>query len=102
MEDAQITAIQLFGLSYFSFFLMETTAVDVDATVDATTAVDAVYSGLSFFSSSADAETMAAASSMAWAAVTDADATVDVLVSNPALNKGCPLRAALKYAYDLL
>ena len=102
MEDAQITAIQLFGLSSFSFFLMETTAVDVDATVDATTAVDAVYSGLSFFSSSADAETMAAASSMAWAAVTDADATVDVVVSNPALNKGCPLRAALKYAYDLL
>ena len=100
MEDAQITAIQLFGLSSFSFFLMETTAVD--ATVDATTAVDAVYSGLSFFSSSADAETMAAASSMAWAAVTDADATVDVVVSNPALNKGCPLRAALKYAYDLL
>lgn len=76
--------------------------MDVDATVDATTAVDAVYSGLSFFSSSADAETMAAASSMAWAAVTDADATVDVVVSNPALNKGCPLRAALKYAYDLL
>ena len=59
MEDAQITAIQLFGLSSFSFFLMETTAVD-------------------------------------------ADATVDVVVSNPALNKGCPLRAALKYAYDLL
>ena len=87
-------------LTYTVFFLMETTAVD--ATVDATTAVDAVYSGLSFFSSSADAETMAAASSMAWAAVTDADATVDVVVSNPALNKGCPLRAALKYAYDLL